>query len=46
MDGEWIRVGNVADIDEDDTHPVEIDGRRVCLYNLGARSSPRITDCP
>jgi nitrite reductase/ring-hydroxylating ferredoxin subunit len=35
MDGEWIRVGNVADIDEDDTHPVEIDGRRVCLYNLG-----------
>ena len=35
MDGEWIRVGDVADIDEDDTHPVEIDGRRVCLYNLG-----------
>ncbi|MBS3911845.1 MAG: non-heme iron oxygenase ferredoxin subunit [Hydrogenophaga sp.] len=35
MEDEWIKVGNVADIDEDDTHSVEIDGKQVCLYNLG-----------
>lgn len=35
MEGGWIRAGNVADIDEDDTHSVEIDGKLVCLYNLG-----------
>ncbi|GLS13948.1 ferredoxin [Hydrogenophaga sp. Root209] len=35
MHDEWINVGSVADVDEDDTHSVEVDGKRVCLYKLG-----------
>ena len=35
MEEEWIKVGTVADIDEDDTHSVEVGGKPVCLYNLG-----------
>lgn len=35
MEEEWIRVGTVADIDEDDTRSVEVGGKPVCLYNLG-----------
>lgn len=31
----WVRVGEVADIDDDDTRSVEVDGKLVCLYNLG-----------
>ena len=35
MDDGWIKVGNLADVEEDDTQSVEIDGKRVCIYNLG-----------
>lgn len=35
MEENWIKVGNVADIDEDDTRSVEIEGKLLCLYNLG-----------
>jgi nitrite reductase/ring-hydroxylating ferredoxin subunit len=35
MEEDWIRVGTLADIDEDDTRPIEVNGKPVCLYNLG-----------
>lgn len=31
----WIKVGDVADVDEDDTRSVTVDGKLVCLYKLG-----------
>ncbi|MFA5490501.1 MAG: non-heme iron oxygenase ferredoxin subunit [Candidimonas sp.] len=34
MDDEWVAVAQCADIDEDDTHAVRVDGREVCLYNV------------
>ena len=35
MDDGWIKVGNLADVEVDDTHSVEIDGKSVCIYYLG-----------
>lgn len=32
---DWIGVANVADVGEDDTFAVDLDGHSVCLYNLG-----------
>ena len=34
MEEGWIKVGCLADVDENDTRSVTIDGRPVCLYNL------------
>lgn len=35
MADDWIVVANVSDVDEDDTYPVDVEGRNVCLFNLG-----------
>lgn len=35
MEEGWIKVGDAADVAEDDTLAVEVDGKPLCLYNLG-----------
>lgn len=34
MAQEWIAAAQCANIDEDDTYAVEVDGREICLYNV------------
>jgi len=34
MDTNWLRIANYAEVEEDSTLAVEINGNTVCLYNL------------
>lgn len=34
MTEEWVAAAQCANIDEDDTYAVEVDGREICLYNV------------
>ena len=34
MANEWTRVAECADVDEDSTLAVEVDGHPICLYNI------------